>query len=62
MIWLLPKIWRGIKALARSIGRLFGRPPEPETATAGAGASSGGNGDRPAGIELSLPSGHDEPR
>jgi len=62
MIWLLPKIWRGIKALARAIGRLFGRQPAPDTATASASASSGGDGDGPAGISLSLPSGSDEPR
>lgn len=56
MIWLLPKIWRGIKALTRAIGRLFGRRPEPEAATASASASSGVDGDGPAGIALSLPS------
>ncbi len=64
MIWLLPKIWRGIKALARAIGRLFGRQPEPEAETAGAssGASSAsGESEGPAGIALSLPSGGNEP-
>ena len=34
MIWLLPKIWRGVKAILRTIGRWFGisrdRPNEPE--------------------------------
>lgn len=36
MIWLLPKLWRGIKAVFRAIGRLFGReyPPEQEPAAA----------------------------
>jgi hypothetical protein len=29
MIWLLPKIWRGLKAVFRAIGRLFGRKDEP---------------------------------
>jgi hypothetical protein len=30
VIWALPKIWRGIKALLRAIGRLLGgRKPEP---------------------------------
>lgn len=32
MIWLVPKLWRGIKAVFRAIGRLFGRKsdePEP---------------------------------
>ncbi|MDX1581104.1 MAG: DUF4126 domain-containing protein, partial [Alphaproteobacteria bacterium] len=34
MIWLLPKLWRLIKALFRRIGRLFGggQEPEPEEA------------------------------
>lgn len=27
-IWLLPKIWRGLKAVFRAIGRLFGRKDE----------------------------------
>jgi len=32
MIWLLPKIWRGIKAVFRMIGRVFGIvKDEPET-------------------------------
>lgn len=64
MIWLLPKIWRGIKALARAIGRLFGQKPEPEMATASAGTDPGTatKGDGPAGIALSLPSGGEEPR
>jgi hypothetical protein len=64
MIWLLPKIWRGIKALARAIGRLFGQKPEPEMATASASADPGtaSKGDGPAGIALSLPSGGEEPR
>jgi hypothetical protein len=62
MIWLLPKIWRGIKALARAIGRIFGRRPEPDPAAAGTSASSSSGGGGPAGIALSLPSGHDEPR
>lgn len=38
MIWLLPKIWRGIKLVARKLGTLFGRiksandpPQEPMT-------------------------------
>lgn len=64
MIWLLPKIWRGIKALARAIGRLFGQKPEPEMATASASADPGAapKGDGPAGIALSLPSAGEEPR
>lgn len=64
MIWLLPKIWRGIKALAQAIGRLFGQKPEPEAATANASADAGtaSKGDGPAGIALSLPSGGEEPR
>ena len=62
MIWLLPKIWRGIKALARAIGRLFGRQPEPEAATAGASAQTSNEADGPAGIALSLPSAGEEPR
>ncbi len=63
MIWLLPKIWRGIKALARAIGRLFGRKPATEAATA-AGASSRTRGESEGvpGIALSLPSGGDEPQ
>lgn len=35
MIWLLPKIWRGIKALARRIGRFFGARSEQEPIPAG---------------------------
>ncbi|MFT5181341.1 MAG: hypothetical protein ACI8S3_001223 [Alphaproteobacteria bacterium] len=63
MIWLLPKIWRGIKALARAIGRLFGRKPEPEVAAAGASSStSSRQSDDTPEIALSLPSGGDEPR
>jgi hypothetical protein len=30
MIWLLPKIWRGIKLVARKLGALFGKTPTPE--------------------------------
>jgi hypothetical protein len=60
MIWLLPKIWRGIKAVARAIGRLFGRQPDPATATAGASADDGSDG--PPEIALSLPSSGDKPQ
>ncbi|MGB5473995.1 MAG: DUF4126 domain-containing protein, partial [Gammaproteobacteria bacterium] len=41
MIWLLPKLWRGIKKVFGWLGRLFGagaRDPTPET---GAGDSKG---------------------
>lgn len=36
MIWLLPKIWAGLKAVFRAIGRFFGReyPEEDETKAA----------------------------
>lgn len=34
MIWMLPKIWRGLKAVFRAIGRLFGRKDEPLLETA----------------------------
>jgi len=61
MAWLLPKIWRGIKALARSIARLFGRRPEPATAAASTNAQSGG-GDDQAQFALSLPSNGDKPQ
>ena len=33
LIWLLPKLWRGIKSVFSAIGRLFGggkREPEPD--------------------------------
>jgi len=35
MIWLLPKIWRGIKLVARKLGALFGKfkESEPEQST-----------------------------
>ena len=56
MIWLLPKIWRGIEAVARAIGRLFGRRPEPAAGAAGAASSAGSEPDGPSGIALSLPS------
>ena len=39
VIWLLPKLWRGIKALFRAIARLFGGG-RPES-TAGGGPSGG---------------------
>ena len=60
MIWLLPKIWRGVKALARAIARLFGGAPEPaaESAASGAGASRS-SGATPE-IALSLPAGSDD--
>ena len=38
MIWLLPKLWRGIKKVFAAIGRLFGRnesPPSPDAADSG---------------------------
>ena len=62
MIWLLPKIWRGLKAVARTIGRFFGQTsaPEPTPERAAAGARSESDG--PAGIALSLPSSGEEPR
>ena len=53
MIWLLPKIWRGIKALARTISRFFGRRPEPEASAASASASSDSDGESPPSIALS---------
>jgi hypothetical protein len=28
LIWLLPKLWRGVKRVFGAIGRLFGAPPE----------------------------------
>ena len=43
MIWLLPKLWRGVKAVFRGIGRLFGGQPPP--APAGQAASSRKEGD-----------------
>jgi len=33
LIWLLPKLWRGIKALFRRIQRWLGNEPAPPTAT-----------------------------
>lgn len=33
LIWLLPKIWRGIKKILRFIGKLFGHRSETEAAT-----------------------------
>jgi hypothetical protein len=60
MIWLLPKIWRGVKTVARTIGRLFGRQPEPAAESARTSAASESDG--PPEIALSLPSGSDEPR
>ncbi len=62
MIWLLPKIWRGIKAVARTIGRWVGRTPEPAAATSGAGPAADREVGAPGGITLSLPSDRDEPR
>jgi hypothetical protein len=35
MIWLLPKIWRGIKLVARKLGALFGRLRSTEDQPAG---------------------------
>ena len=35
VVWALPKIWRGMRALARAVGRLLrGRRPEPEVPAA----------------------------
>jgi hypothetical protein len=32
MVWLLPRLWRGIRAVLAAIGRAFGVPrPEPDT-------------------------------
>ena len=40
VIWLLPKLWKGIKAVFRAIGRLFGAGnPQPSP---GGGGQSGG--------------------
>ena len=46
MIWLLPKLWRGIRAVFRAIGRLFGReyPPEEQLAAASVPAAVPGVG------------------
>lgn len=45
MIWLLPRIWRGIVRVFKFIGRLFGvSQPEPST-SAGGPASQSGSGD-----------------
>jgi hypothetical protein len=34
VIWLLPKIWRGMKSLFRRLGALFGKePPKPDPTT-----------------------------
>lgn len=63
MIWLLPKIWSGIKALGRAIGRLFGAKLEPEAAaTAGASSRTRGESEGVPEIALSLPSGGEEPQ
>ena len=39
MIWLLPRLWRLIKALFTRIGRLFGGKPAPEPVSGDAGFS-----------------------
>jgi hypothetical protein len=62
MIWLLPKIWRGIKALARAIGRLFGRQPEPEAATASASSNVGSDSDGSPSFALSMPASGEDPQ
>jgi len=62
MIWLLPKIWRGIKAVARGIGRLFGRQPEPAAAAASTGADTGNGDDGTPSFALSMRAGDDEPQ
>lgn len=47
VIWLAPKIWRGVKKVAAKIRGWFGgRPADAETA-APASDSAGGTGDRP---------------
>ncbi len=48
MIWLLPKIWRGIRAVAAAVGRIFGG--QAPTAAAGPGPSANAS----AGFSLSL--------
>ena len=48
MIWLLPKLWRGIKGVFRFIGRVLGivkeepTPPPPPVSSAGAGPEQTG--------------------
>jgi hypothetical protein len=37
LMWLLPKVWRGVRGVFRAIGRLFGRAPERPPAGAGSG-------------------------
>jgi hypothetical protein len=39
MIWILPKIWRGIKKVFQRIGRLFGAAPPVEASMATAAAA-----------------------
>jgi len=53
MIWLLPKIWRGVKAVYRKIQSILGNKPPDESA----GVSPGtGNAPAEAGFALSLKS------
>ncbi|MCG2633914.1 MAG: DUF4126 domain-containing protein [Gammaproteobacteria bacterium] len=35
VIWLLPKIWRGVKRVFAALGRLFGRNKKPPTTASG---------------------------
>jgi hypothetical protein len=50
LVWLLPKIWRGIAAVARAVRRLVGgRPPSVPEARAMAA-----DGAAPGGFTLSL--------
>lgn len=50
LVWLLPKVWRGVIGLFRAIGRLFGgdRDPAPDPGPSSVrppSGSTGGNGD-----------------
>jgi hypothetical protein len=55
VIWMLPKLWRLIKALFARIGRLFGRadtePPLDSDIFAGKGMGAGLAGEKPSGLK-----------
>ncbi|MEY6432621.1 DUF4126 domain-containing protein [Thioalkalicoccus limnaeus] len=49
LVWLLPKLWRGLRQLFRSLGRLFGLGRDrPAEADESAGSVAAGPGERPS--------------
>lgn len=48
LIWLMPKIWRGVKKVFAWLGRVMGGQPQPATEAAGAAGSTPSAASEPA--------------